>query len=196
MEKKKVELYVYALTPNNDKKTASVTLRESEGSRSMLLLVGKEDMISLISEYTGSPTSQPLMYSLFAGCLEMLRIQMTRALIYKTENGLLYSYIYMKVEGALIRMDARVTDAILMAMRMKAPIFIYEEVLEAELLRQQGILNAGGGLTLQPDKDEFLISDSIEILKKAQQRAVDAENYEIAAQLQKEIEKQQEQKDQ
>ncbi|MDR0895422.1 MAG: bifunctional nuclease family protein [Prevotellaceae bacterium] len=190
MEKKKIELYMASIKPADDLKTALATLKEINGNRNLVFKVDETDMYGLISEFTGQVPQQPLLYSLFAGCLEMLKLQMTRTLLYKVEGGLLYAYIYLKVEGALIRMDARVSDAVLLAMRMKAPIFIYEDVLEAEVLRQEGIKDIETGTMLLPDKDEFLIADSIEILKKAQERAVQAENYELAAQLQQEIEKQ------
>ncbi|MDR1004989.1 MAG: bifunctional nuclease family protein [Prevotellaceae bacterium] len=196
MEKEKRELYVATVSPDDNMKSAIVSLKETGGNRYLLLKVNETDMNSIISEFTGVYYPQPLLYSLFAGCLEMLKIQMSRALIYKIENGRFYAYIYLKVDGALIRMDARTSDAVLMAMRMKAPILIYEDVLAAEALRQEGIKDVKTGVMLQPDTDEFLISDSIELLQKALDKAINMENYELAAQLQREIEKQQQQKNQ
>ena len=38
-----------------------------------------------------------------------------RALIYRVDNGVFYSYIYLKADDAIIRMDARTSDAVAMA---------------------------------------------------------------------------------
>ena len=58
-----------------------------------------------------------------------------RILIYKVDNGVFYSYLYMKAEETILRIDARTSDAVALALRMNAPIFVYEDILEAECLK-------------------------------------------------------------
>ena len=58
-----------------------------------------------------------------------------RILIYKVDNGVFYSYLYMKAEETILRIDARTSDAVALALRMNAPIFVYEEILETECLK-------------------------------------------------------------
>lgn len=120
-----------------------------------------------------------------------------RALIYRVDNGVFYSYIYLKADDAIIRMDARTSDAVAMALRMKAPIFIYEEILEAEQLKT-GKENETGSVApmakaLPHMMMKFLHGDTMEMLQKALQEAIANENYERAAHIRDEIIKRKEQ---
>lgn len=118
-------------------------------------------------------------------------------LIYRVDNGVFYSYIYLKADDAIIRMDARTSDAVAMALRMKAPIFIYEEILEAEQLKTGKENETGSvapmGENPSPHDDEFFHGDTMEMLQKALQEAIANENYERAAHIRDEITKRKEQ---
>ena len=92
----------------------------------------------------------------------------------------------MKAEETILRIDARTSDAVALALRMNAPIFVYEDILEAECLKTvEGSIDPMEGS--EPDKDELLQEDTIGILKTALQKAVDEEDYERAAQLRHQI---------
>jgi len=92
----------------------------------------------------------------------------------------------MKAEETILRIDARTSDAVALALRMNAPIFVYEDILEAECLKTvEGSIDPMEGS--EPDKDELLQEDTIGILKTALQKAVDEEDYERAAQLRDQI---------
>jgi bifunctional DNase/RNase len=110
---------------------------------------------------------------------------MMRALIYKVEDGIFYSYIYLKVDGAIMRMDAHTSDAVLLALRMKAPIYAYDEILEELSDNQDGESGriAPMGDTLDPDSDAFFAGDSIELLEQELQEAIKKEDYERASRI-------------
>ena len=55
----------------------------------------------------------------------VLGVKLMRILIYKVDNGVFYSYLYMKAEETILRIDARTSDAVALALRMNAPIFVY-----------------------------------------------------------------------
>lgn len=75
----------------------------------------------------------------------------------------------MKAEETILRIDARTSDAVALALRMNAPIFVYEDILEAECLKTaEGSTDPMGGS--EPDKDELLQEDTIGILKTALQK--------------------------
>ena len=98
------------------------------------------------------------------------------ALIYKADNGIFYSYLFLKTENSIIRVDARTSDAVALSLRMGAPILIYEDVLEAERMN-----------TEQDAEGRNSEDSELEILQKALQKAVEEENYEQAAELRDKI---------
>lgn len=85
----------------------------------------------------GITPPRPLTHTLFASVLKALGANLLRILIYKVENGIFYSYLYMKTEETILRIDARTSDAIALALRMNAPIFIYDDILETECLKTE-----------------------------------------------------------
>lgn len=97
-------------------------------------------------------------------------------LIYKADNGIFYSYLFLKTENSIIRVDARTSDAVALSLRMGAPILIYEDVLEAERMN-----------TEQDAEGRNSEDSELEILQKALQKAVEEENYEQAAELRDKI---------
>ena len=82
-------------------------------------------------------------------------------------------------------MDARTSDAIALAVRVGAPILIYESILEKECLhmpeeekeRQEKGDNEG----------KEAQEESIEALQDALERAIKSEDYELAAKLRDQI---------
>lgn len=197
MKKKRIRLEVVNVTSNRAEAVSyNLLLKEEGGARSLSVVIGAAEAQTLLMVLNGIEPPRPLTHHLFVSCLEVLGIQMVRTLIYKVDNGIFYAYIYLKVNETLIRMDARTSDAVSMAIRMQAPIFVYEEILDAESLRKSEVNDPGHnpgnlsiGNSLNPDSDEFFKEDTIEILQKALQKAIKEEKYERAAHIRDEINK-------
>ena len=187
MKKKKIELQVLNISNSQAQAGAyALVLGEVDGKRQLPIIIGATEAQAMIIEMKGIVPPRPLTHNLFASVLEVLGVKLMRILIYKVDNGIFYSYLYMKTEETILRSDARTSDAVALALRMNAPIFIYEDILEAECLK---IVEGSTDATKdsEQDKDELLQEDSIDILKTALQKAVDEEDYERAARLRDQI---------
>ena len=195
---KKIELEVLNISNSQEQAGAyALVLGEVDGARQLPVIIGAAEAQAMLISLKGIVPPRPLTHNLFASCLEVLGVNMMRALIYRVDNGVFYSYIYLKADDAIIRMDARTSDAVAMALRMKAPIFIYEEILESEQLKTGKESEAGSiapmGENPSPHEDEFFHGDTMEMLQKALQEAIANENYERAAHIRDEISKRKEQ---
>ena len=62
---------------------------------------------SMMIEMRGIVPPRPLTHTLFASVLKVLGATLLRVLIYKVDNGVFYSYLYMKTEETILRIDAR-----------------------------------------------------------------------------------------
>ena len=193
-KKKKIELEVLNISNSQEQAGAyALVLGEVEGARQLPVIIGEAEAQAMLISLKGIVPPRPLTHNLFASCLVVLGVNMMRALIYRVDNGVFYSYIYLKADDAIIRMDARTSDAVAMALRMKAPIFIYEEILESEQLKTGKENVAPMGENPSPHEDEFFHGDTMEMLQKALQEAIANENYERAAHIRDEISKRKEQ---
>lgn len=175
MNKTKIELQVanIIIGPNHAE-YSNLTLKELTGDRELTICIGTSEAQSIIVEMKGIYPSRPLTHQLFAGVLEAMAVQLLRVLIYKVENGIYYSYIYLKTNNATMRTDARTSDAVALALRMRAPIFIYEDILNETQLNLNQLTELG---------EKALRKENINQLRSALQQAIETENYEAAARL-------------
>ena len=184
MNRKKIELQVLNISNSQAQAGAyALVLGEAGGERQLPIIIGATEAQAMVIEMKGIVPPRPLTHNLFASVLEVLGVKLMRVLIYKVDNGVFYSYLYMKAEETILRIDARTSDAVALALRMNAPIFVYEDILETECLKT-GESSTGpvvGGN--DPDKEELLQEDTADILKAALQKAIEEEDYERAAQL-------------
>ena len=165
MNKKKIELQVLNISNSQAQAGAyALVLGEVGGKRQLPIIIGATEAQAMVIEMKGIVPPRPLTHNLFASVLEVLGVKLMRILIYKVDNGVFYSYLYMKAEETILRIDARTSDAVALALRMNAPM--------------------GGS---EPDKDELLQEDTIGILKTALQKAIEEEDYERAAQIRDQI---------
>lgn len=182
----KIELQVISITNSQAQIGAfAMLLGEVNGERQLPIIIGPAEAQATALYLKGLQTPRPLTHDLFTAAINVLGANLLRVLIYKAEEGIFYSYIYLKKENEIIRMDARTSDAIALAVRAEAPILIYESILEKECLRipeEEKEHQEEGG-----NKGKETQEESIEALQDALERAIKSEDYELAAKLRDQI---------
>lgn len=177
MSRNKTELRVLSLSFSQEESGAyALLLGEMDGERQLAVIIGASEAQAILLEMRGLKSPRPLSHQLFASVIEALNVRLLRVLIYKVEKGLFYSYLFLQTENSIIRVDARTSDAIAIAMYLQSPIFIYEDLLEREKLNLEN-------KKMQSDDTLAKEQPPIEIIKKALEEAVEAEEYEKAALL-------------
>lgn len=178
----KIELQVISITNSQAQIGAfAMLLGEVNGERQLPIIIGPAEAQATALHLKGLQTPRPLTHDLFMAAINVLGANLLRILIYKAEEGIFYSYIYLKKENEIIRMDARTSDAIALAVRAGCPILIYESILEQERLHipeeeSQHEVEAS-------EKGKEKQEENTEALQEALERAIKNENYELAAQL-------------
>lgn len=111
-----------------------------------------------------------------------------QAVIYDVKDGIYYTHLYMeRPDGSEYEADARTTDIVALSMRAHFPIYIEEELLERERLRN-----------ISPDGSVYTLTVnavSTDMLEQALAEAVKQEDYERASQLRDEIKRRKEEKE-
>lgn len=184
---KKIELQVLNISDSQAQVGAyALVLGEIDGERQLPIIIGPAEAQSTAMCLKGAKAPRPLTHDLFFTCLSVLGAKMLRMLIYKAKEGVFYSYIYLKKDDEIIRVDSRTSDAIALAVRFSCPIFIYESILESERIR----IDEPEHEDIRPDEEEedsdISQTDSLE---ESLQQAIKEENYELAARLRDEINK-------
>ena len=188
---KKVELQVINITNSQAQVGAfAMLLGEVDGERQLPIIIGPAEAQATALYLKGIKTPRPLTHDLFITTLTVLGASLIRVLIYKAKDGIFYSYIYLKKDEEIIRIDARTSDAIALAVRADCPILIYESILEQECLH---ISTEERNRSEETDDDEGSEEEhsssapaSIS-LEEALQQAIKDENYELAARIRDQI---------
>lgn len=179
----------------------ALILSEVEGERKLPIVIGafEAQSIAIALEREIKPP-RPLTHDLFKNFAERFEIVVKQVIIHKLVDGVFYSSIICERDRIEEIIDARTSDAIALALRFKAPIFTYKNILDqAGVHLKQGdqeILN-------QEDSEEELENVSVENegissdttynnmsiteLKKELEKAVKSEDYEKAAKIRDEI---------
>lgn len=178
MNKNKVELQVLSVSYSQEQAGAyALLLGEVNGPRKMPVIIGTAEAQAILLEIRGIRSPRPLTHELFASVLGVLGAHLLRVLIYKVENGLFYSYLYLQSGNNIIRVDSRTSDAVAMAMRMQCPILVYEDILDAERMKTDEEEEE----ERKPDAKDR--KTTIGSMQKELDKAIEQEDYEKAAAL-------------
>ncbi len=185
MSKPKVELQVVNISGSQVQAGAyAMLLAEKDGDRQLPIIIGASEAQAIIMELRGITPPRPLTHELFASVIQVLGAKILRVLIYRAENGIFYSYLFLSAGEKLIRVDSRTSDAIALALHTKAPILIYEDILEAEKLNLKPEKPVGENNRKQNLKNDPVNQmQSVEIMQSALDKAIANEDYEQAAVL-------------
>ena len=108
-----------------------VILREMDAERYLAIWVGVYEAEHLTIALESVEVSRPLTYDLFVKMVEALNAQVLRVEVVALRDETFYGNVVLEVDGDLIEVDARPSDAVNLAVRADAPIYVASEVMDA-----------------------------------------------------------------
>ena len=113
-----------------------VVLKEKGGERQIPIVIGFMEASSIKMKISGIEVPRPLTHDLIVALIHELEGSVERVLIDKLIANTYHAKIEIKTkDGSLKLVDARPSDGIALAVRLKVPIFVEEDVLnKASLL--------------------------------------------------------------
>ncbi|PID40642.1 MAG: hypothetical protein CR984_02180 [Proteobacteria bacterium] len=124
----KVTIAGLAMDPASN--TPIILLKTEEGEQTLPIWIGLLEATSIASALQGIPFDRPMTHDLFKNLTRMLNVQISRIDICDLKDNTFYAEIHFDSEKRSFTMDARPSDAIALALRCKAPIFVDERVMK------------------------------------------------------------------
>jgi uncharacterized protein len=175
----------------------ALILVESEGKRRLPIIIGSFEAQSIAIELENMKPTRPLTHDLFKLFVETFHVTIKEIIIYKFTSGIFYAKLVCYDGTNLIEIDSRTSDAVAIALRVKCPIYTYEDILST------------AGVIMDEDSDSMEMSDetgevrpkekplvkteyasmSLQELEEALEIAIKDEAYEKASIIRDEIEK-------
>ncbi len=184
----------------------ALILNEVDGDRKLPIVIGafEAQSIAIALEKEIKPP-RPLTHDLFKNFADRFDIVVKQVIIHKLVDGVFYSSIICERDKIEEIIDARTSDAIALALRFKAPIFTYKNILEKAGIflkstpkkkkKAQEEEDIIGELILGEDKEsvskvtEDYSKHTLKKLNELLGQAVENEDYEKAAGIRDEISK-------
>ncbi|MHB8483070.1 MAG: bifunctional nuclease family protein [Nitrospiria bacterium] len=132
-----IEVTIHTLLPASKADHHILVLKPKTGFEGNFIPVwiGETEASSIKLALEESTTARPLTHDLLKTMLNYFKIPLQKVIIYKMVQGTFFANMYFDTHGSEISIDARPSDAISMALRLKAPIFINEEVYLKQQVR-------------------------------------------------------------
>jgi uncharacterized protein len=112
-----------------------IVLGEKDGEREFPIYIGPVEARALEDAVLGEPRlaehlRRPMTHDLILNCIDGLGAVIHRVLVTKLEKSTFIGAVELKTgNGDLVRIDSRPSDAMILAMKRRSPIFVEEQVL-------------------------------------------------------------------
>lgn len=130
-----IEVRLLAVTKTPNDSGGALVLLESDG-RILPILVGIPEAVSIQMAQMGEKPIRPLTHDLICNLLAGLRARLQSVSIYKLENDTFFAHMNIEQKNAegqieqILKIDARPSDSIAIALRIGCPIYVAEEVMD------------------------------------------------------------------
>ena len=166
----------------------ALILKETSGPRRLPIIIGAFEAQSIALEMEGIKPPRPLTHDLMKNLIDSLGGELIDVLISELRDGTFFARINLDTQ----EIDARPSDAIAIAVRYGAPIFVAEKVMaEASFVSEGGEDEKTIPPSAKPEQEESSGPQlsKLEQLEKRLDDAIAKEDYEKAAQLRDELKK-------
>ncbi|MFQ5483278.1 MAG: bifunctional nuclease family protein [Nitrospinaceae bacterium] len=126
-----VEMKVEGLTLDPMTNMPIIILKDAAGNRALPIWVGFFEANAIALEIEKISTPRPMTHDLMKNFISHMKGEVNHILVSELKDNTFYAVINLVANGATLNIDSRPSDAIALALRVKAPIYVNETVIEA-----------------------------------------------------------------
>jgi bifunctional DNase/RNase len=124
------EMSIYGVSFDLVGKTPIVLLKTVDGNKFLPIWIGHSEAAAILMKLQGASAPRPMTHDLFTDVLGQLQVQVVRIAVTELRENTFYAQITVQQDGSEIDIDSRPSDAIALAIRSDAPIFVADDVIE------------------------------------------------------------------
>ena len=107
-----------------------VVLEEEDGPRWLPIWIGTAEARSIALEIEQQKLPRPNTHDLAKRVIQGLESEVVRVVVTELKSGTYYAILVLRRHGKLVEIDSRPSDAIAIALRVNAPIFVHAPLFE------------------------------------------------------------------
>jgi len=121
---------IYGVSFDMVGKQPIVLLRTLDGTKFLPIWIGHPEAAAILMKLQGTPTPRPMTHDLVTDMLGELNASVARVAVTELRENTFYAQITLQVNGSEIEIDSRPSDAIALAVRADAKIYVAHEVID------------------------------------------------------------------
>ncbi len=122
-------MVIYGVSFDMVGKQPIILLKSVDGNEFLPIWIGHPEAAAILMKLQGADTPRPMTHDLMVGLLGHLGIEVDQISINELRDNTFYAAITLRQGDQTFEVDSRPSDAIAIAVRTEAPIFVAEEVI-------------------------------------------------------------------
>ena len=129
-DKMQIEMTIKGLMVDPITNMPIIILRDKDGQRVLPIWVGVFEANAIALQMENVTTPRPMTHDLLKNVIVDLKADIQKIVVSDLRENTFYALIYLMVNGEPVAIDARPSDAIALALRAQAPIFVEDRVID------------------------------------------------------------------
>ncbi|BAZ01529.1 hypothetical protein NIES37_55320 [Tolypothrix tenuis PCC 7101] len=124
-----IEMRVAGIALDAITRSPIVLLKDASDRRALPIYIGQEQARAIAGAIESQKPPRPLTHDLMVNILETWNLTLDKVIIHSLQKDTFYAALVVKQGETTKEIDARPSDAIAIALRTNAPIWVMEEVI-------------------------------------------------------------------
>jgi len=130
---------IAGLTMDPTSNTPIIILKSEESEQAVPIWIGLLEATSIASALQNVKFDRPMTHDLFKNFTDRLHIAVAKVEVCDLRDSTFFARIYFESQDGAFDMDARPSDAIALALRFNAPIYVDDKVMEKSKVNQEEV---------------------------------------------------------
>ncbi|MEN2998459.1 MAG: bifunctional nuclease family protein [Brevinematia bacterium] len=183
---------------------------DKESNRVLPIFIGPFEANGILMKLQDIKFPRPLTYDLIRNILDSMGVSVEKVVINDLRDNTFYATLYINFQGNVLEIDSRPSDAVAIAVRFNAPIYVAQHVMDQSSIHKSEYLSQTQSSKIpqektSPEEEQVRFPSKsqktsqqqkksrkevlLEELQKELEKAVAEERYEDAARIRDEINK-------
>ena len=132
------QMNVYGVSFDLVGKQPIVLLKTVEGNRFLPIWIGHPEAAAILMKLQNAATPRPMTHDLVTDILGELGARVVQVAVTELRENTFYAQITLQQDGSEVEVDSRPSDAIALAVRAEAPIFVADDVIDESAIEFEG----------------------------------------------------------
>lgn len=135
-----VQMTVAGITLDPSNNMPIIILKDIHNQIAIPIWIGLVEASAIATELEGIQLGRPMTHDLLKNVLEALNARLSRIVVSELKENTFYAILHLEQDGRTLEVDSRPSDAIALALRVRADIFVAQEVIDSSQQLDMGSL--------------------------------------------------------